>query len=107
MIKCLFISLLVFILVSCDSNMKARMEINLKLHIQENDKKEGLHSDFKAIRAISYEKYNVADTVYLARIYVASKSWYIGGNRVYNTNDTLNVYFNKDIEILRMTYKIK
>lgn len=93
--------------VSCVMTMKEQMEIAVKEHMQEYNKKEGMQSKFEALKTVSYKDYKNADTAYVAKVYVVSTSWYIGGSRVYNTNDTLNIYFDKDLHVLRMTEKIK
>ena len=106
MIFCLFS----FAMVSCslfEANDLAEMRDSFVRHIKAQDEANEMKKEIEMAHAISYQKLNDEEKVepedaYLTKIYLVSKSWYIGGSRVYNTNDTLEVYFNKDKRFLRV-----
>lgn len=91
---------------SCDSHRLEEMENSYRSHIRMADEENNMHTKLEAVVPISFiklkedEKVDERD-VYLAKIYVVSKSWYSGGSRVFNLNDTLEVYFDKNRRYIR------
>ncbi len=88
-------------------NNLADMRDSFERHIKAKDKENGMASKIEMLHAISYKELNDDEKVepedaYLTKIYWVAQSWYIGGSRVYNTNDTVEVYFNKNKRFLRI-----
>lgn len=105
-----------FIILSCflascselvEKNNLAEMRDSFERHIKAKDEENGMASKIEMIHAISYKELSEDEKVesedaYLTKIYLVSTSWYIGGSRVFNTNDTIDVYFNKNKRFLRI-----
>jgi len=90
-----------------EKNNLAEMRDSFERHIKATDEEKGMASKIEMIHAISYEELKDSEKIepedaYLTKIYLVSQSWYIGGSRVYNTNDTLDVYFNKNKRFIRI-----
>lgn len=96
-----------FLLSSCDSRKLEEMGESYRLHIRASDEENGMHTKLEAVVPVSFielkdeEKIEEKDA-YLAKIYVVSKSWYSGGSRIYNLNDTLEIYFDKNRNYIRI-----
>lgn len=97
--------LLVF--AACDSRKLQDMGDSYKIYIRESDEQNQMKTILEHVEPISFvelkddEKIDERDA-YLAKIYVVSKSWYIGGQRVYNVNDTLDIYYDKNRNLIRI-----
>lgn len=95
------------VLSSCDNRKLEEMGDSYRLHIRTSDEENSMHTQLEAVVPISFielkdeEKIDELD-VYLAKIYVVSKSWYSGGSRVFNLNDTLEIYFDKNRNYIRI-----
>lgn len=74
----------------------------LERHIKWQNEEEGMQSQIELVKVISYDEVNEGDTAYVAKVYLVAKSWYIGGSRVYNTNDTIKVYYADNMAVLKM-----
>lgn len=92
---------------SCESKKMEDMAGSYRAHIRESDEENNMKTILEEVVPISFvelndnEKQEERDK-YLARIYVLSKSWYIGGQRVFNVNDTLEMYFDKNRNFIRI-----
>lgn len=104
--KNIIYSLIVLSFTSCgrlsDAHTLDKMDKALQRYIRYQDQENGMKTKIEQIDGISFQEVKQADTAYIAQIYLASKSWYIGGNRVYNINDTIVVYYNKNIHVLKI-----
>lgn len=82
------------------------MEKSVKHHIMLNDAEKSMITDLKYVVPISYapipenEKLQPRDA-YLGRVYLLGKSSYVNSSRIYNIDDTLSCYFDKDLKFLR------
>lgn len=79
----------------------------LERHIVQRDIDNETQTTVESIRALSYteipdaERQDSADA-YLAKIYLKSRWVYLNSSRIYNVDDTLDVYYDKDLRILRI-----
>lgn len=101
-------SLIVFLLLpimSCSNflNQKDldRMELSVKQHIKNNDQQENTITQIEYIKPIEYieipkDQRKNPDEVYLFKIYIKAKWSYADSYRIYNIDDTLKYYFDKD-----------
>ncbi|WP_145996364.1 hypothetical protein [Dysgonomonas massiliensis] len=106
--KLILFSLVCFLtFMSCDSRKLADMGDSYRIHVRESDEENGMKTILEQVVPVSFvelkddEKIEEKDA-YLAKIYVVSKSWYIGGQRVYNVNDTLDIYYDKNRNLIRI-----
>ena len=79
----------------------------VRKHIMYNDIEKNLKTDIEYLKALSYEEVpenerEQPDDVYLCKVHLIAKSAYMGSYRVYNINDTIGYYFNKDMAFVRM-----
>lgn len=106
--KLILFSLVCFLtFMSCDSRKLADMGDSYRIHVRESDEENGMKTILEQVVPVSFvelkddEKIEEKDA-YLAKIYVVSKSLYIGGQRVYNVNDTLDIYYDKNRNLIRI-----
>lgn len=95
--------------ISKDTNPE-KMERAVKRYIKNNDAEKGLRTYIERIETISYEqipedKKMESEDVYICQMLLVAKSAYEGSGRVYNINDTMTCYFDKEIRFLRWNKK--
>lgn len=109
----LIIVIIVCALYSCgpsnqDNLLKMREAV--KEHVKKKDLDNNTSTDIEYLKAISYkeipqDKRIQANDAYLCKMYLKGKWSYLEGSRVYNIDDTLSCYFDKDLLLLRVEYK--
>lgn len=113
--KLLYVTILFLVFAACTEKEKKdpmliEMEKAVKHHIMLNDAEKGIITDLKYIVPISYEQIpengkQQPDDVYLGKVYLQGKSSYVNSSRIYNIDDTLTCYFDKDVKFLRWDKK--
>ena len=109
-IKIISVFTLISLLASCerltyDHRLK-QMGKMVENHFKYNDKENEVVTTLKTFVPISYERIAKSDTVnadaeFLFRAYVQGYWHYHNSNLVYNMNDTIEVFFDKDYNYLR------
>ncbi len=113
MYKYIFSILLGFIFFSCGGaydHTLTEMGKSVKQHIRYNDEKNNIKTNIEILKPISYEEVPVdqrvqPDDVYLCKVYLRANWAYVGSSRLYNTDDTLNCYFDKNKVFVRIDTK--
>lgn len=102
--------LLALMLVACEDNKQQRMLSDMgkaiRHHIMINDVDNNLVTKIKYVTPISYQELtdgSKPDTkdAYSCRVYLVATSSYMNSSRIYNIDDTLTCYFDKDLKFLR------
>lgn len=95
-------------LTSCDSRDKTKIAMDkaFKKYIAKNDSIKNYNTKVVKIETISYNKIapNAVDSteeVYQAQVYFVGSTAYEGSIKVYNINDTVTSYFDKDLNMTR------
>lgn len=105
----IFFIILFLAFVSCKeerlNNMGEAVERQFMYKDQENKTK----TVIERCVAISYDeidenKREQTEDYYLTKVYVRGRWSYLEGSRVYNIDDTLNCYFDKDTKFLRFAH---
>jgi len=105
----LFLVVLCLSCYSChsyDYDLKLMGEA-VQQHLRYRDTDNGTKTKVEYLKALSYEKIpedqrSKPDEVYLCKVYVKGTWAYYDSYRVFNINDTLNCYFNKDKRFVRL-----
>lgn len=108
--KILFIIASLFILGACGDKRQELMMNNMtkaiKHHIMINDVDKNLETKIKYITPLSYEVLSEdnkieADDAFRCKVHLVATSSYMNSSRIYNIDDTLTCFFDKDIKFLR------
>lgn len=110
MTKSFLLFSVIFFLSSCSLSYEYnlnQMSKGLERHFQYNDQEKNIITNIDFIKPLSYIKLGnddrvMQDDVYLARFYVKGKWMNDGSSLVYNINDTIACYFDKNMRYLRM-----
>lgn len=104
----LFFSLTVF---SCtqskDKAIRNKMDLSFHKYIKDNDIRKDLVTKLKLVKVISYkelplENSEAENEKYEAMIYMRGTSGYSYSAKIYNIDDTVACYFDKDLNMLRL-----
>lgn len=107
---CFITLLLALVLAACGDRKQERMLSDMgkaiRHHIMINDVDNNLVTNIKYVTPISYEELSEgnkqdAKDAYSCRVYLVATSSYMNSSRIYNIDDTLTCYFDKDIKFLR------
>lgn len=84
-----------------------RMGEAVKAHMRYRDAEKGTITKITYLKALSYEKIaedkrEKPDEVYLCKVLMRGTWSYDGSYRVFNINDTVDCYFNKNKTFLRL-----
>lgn len=90
-----------------EENTLAAMKKAFAEHVVKKDIENKTQTTVKYLKAVSYEetpedKRENPDEFYAAKIYLESRWVYLNSSRIYNVADTLDCYFDKDINLLRV-----
>lgn len=92
---------------ACDTRdkVKVAMDKSFKEYIENNDKEKHFQTKIQHISTVAYKEIEDSGNgeVYEAKVYFVATTSLVGSRKVYNINDTITSYFDKD---LRMTRKI-
>ena len=106
--------LLILLFVACENNKQQRMLSDMgkaiRHHIMINDVDNNLVTKIKYVTPISYQELTDRDKpeakdAYSCKVYLVATSSYMNSSRIYNIDDTLTCYFDKDIKFLRWDKK--
>lgn len=108
--KILLISFTTFLFGACGIKYNSDLEKmgkSLESHFKYNDQKQNTVTTLELLQPLSYEKLEdnqkeKPEDTYLTRFYVRGKWNTIGSSLIYNMNDTISCYFDKDLKYLRM-----
>lgn len=102
--------LFTFIFSACDNRDKTKiaMDKSFREFIKENDKKTNYNTRIQHVDIISYialedSNRQNENEVYEAKVHFMATTSYEGSMKIYNINDTITSFFDKD---LKMTRKI-
>lgn len=107
--KILLTILLTLAFVSCtnryDYNL-IEMKKAFERRVFNKDIENNTQTTIQYLKALSYEEIPLAQRkdsseMYLAKIYLKSRWVYLNSSRIYNVDDTLDCYFDKDLNLLR------
>lgn len=112
LIKYLFL-LYLFLAISCvdkdapERRILNKMNESFKVYIRDNDLRKDLITKLTNVKALSYKELGEEDRenkdeVYEAKIYMQGTTSYMLSAKIYNLNDTVICYFNKDLKMLRL-----
>jgi predicted RNA-binding protein len=79
----------------------------VKQHIKYRDIDNNTITKIEYLQPVSYEKIpedkrSDPKEEYVCKIYMQGTWAYVDSYRIYNINDTINCYFDKDLKVLRM-----
>lgn len=101
-------------LCACDDKrqelMLNDMAKEIRHHITINDADKNLRTKIKYLTPLSYEELaeedrQEANDAYRCKVHLVGTSSYQNSSRIYNMNDTLTCFFDKDIKFLRWDKK--
>ena len=107
--KIVFSGLVIVLFISCgmkkDYNLQ-QMGKSIERHFKYNDEKQNTITTLELVQPISYDKLDEdqkeqPEDTYLAKFYVRGKWTRAESSLVYNMNDTISCYFDKDYKYLR------
>lgn len=94
---------------ACDSRGREKVAMNkaFRAYIAKNDSIKNYHTKIEHVEIVSYERLNKVDTIehqnaYQARVYFVGTTAYEGSKKIYNINDTVVSYFDKDLNMTHM-----
>jgi len=107
--KSLFIVIAFILFTGCDGAYKhnlQQMGKAVERHFMYNDLNNNISTTLDWVHPISYielqdNKKDKPEDFYLGEFHVKGKWSYIGSSLVYNMNDTISCYFDKDMKYLR------
>lgn len=108
--KILIFAFIILLFSACnirEKNTLSAMKKAFAEHVVKKDIENQTQTTVKFLRAVSYEeipenKRDNPDELYEAKIYLESRWVYLNGSRIYNVADTLDCYFDKDINLIRV-----
>ncbi len=104
-----FCLVLVVSFAGCDGlykyNLK-QMGKAVERHFMYSDIENNISTKLESVRPIAYEELTddrkeTPDDAYLGQFHIKGSWFYIGSSLIYNMDDTISCYFNKDLKYLR------
>lgn len=109
--KCIFAVLIMMsvLFFSCSfySNDLNRMGAAVKQHFRYKDADEGTVTNISYLKAVSYDEIPEVERadpqeIYLCKVYVRGTWYYYNSQRIFNIDDTLNCFFDKNKTFIRI-----
>lgn len=100
---------ILLLFAACDKTGREKVAMNkaFRAYIAQNDSIKNYNTKIEHVEIVSYERLTYVDTVehkdaYEARVRFVATTAYEGSKKIYNINDTVVSYFDKDLNMIHM-----